>query len=48
MFASNGGYEFPDEFLAVDRHEPSVLGHHSEVTYGGVWDYPDLEARALI
>ena len=48
FFASNGRYEFPDELLAVYRHEPSVLEVMFPITYGGVWDYPYPEAQALI
>lgn len=48
FFAKNGRYEFPDEVLAVYRHEPMVLEVVFPITYGGVWDYPYPEAQALI
>jgi len=48
FFASHGRYEFPDELLAVYRHEPLVLEVTFPITYGGVWDYPYPEAQALI
>jgi predicted TIM-barrel fold metal-dependent hydrolase len=47
-FARNGRYEFPDEVLAVYRHEHAVLEVVFPITYGGVWDYPYPEAQALI
>ncbi len=48
FFARNGRYEFPDEALAVWRHEPMMLEVMFPITYGGVWDYPYPEAQALI
>ena len=47
FFAKNGRYEFPEELLAVYRHEPLVLEVMFPITYGGVWDYPYPEAQAL-
>lgn len=48
FFARNGHYEFPDEALAVWRHEPMVLEVMFPITYGGIWDYPYPEAQTLI
>lgn len=48
FFAQGGRYQFPDEALAVWRHEPMVLEVMFPITYGGVWDYPFPEAQALI
>ena len=48
FFARNGRYEFPEELLAVYRHEPLVLEVMFPITYGGVWDYPYSEAQSLI
>jgi predicted TIM-barrel fold metal-dependent hydrolase len=48
FFARNGRYQFPDEALAVWRHEPMVLEAMFPITYGGVWDYPYPEAQVLI
>ena len=47
FFAKNGRYEFPEELLAVYRHEPLVLEVMFPITYGGIWDYPYPEAQAL-
>ena len=47
-FAQDGRYEFPEELLAVYRHECMVLEVVFPITYGGVWDYPYPEAQELI
>ena len=45
----NGRYQFPDEALAVWRHEPMVLeAYMFRSPSGGVWDYPYPEAQTLI
>ena len=45
---AQGRYAFPEELLAVYRHEPLVLEVMFPITYGGIWDYPYPEAQALI
>lgn len=47
FFAQDGRYAFPEELLAVYRHEPLVLEVMFPITYGGIWDYPYPEAQAL-
>jgi hypothetical protein len=47
FFAKAGRYEFPEELVAVYRHEPLVLEVMFPITYGGIWDYPYPEAQAL-
>ena len=48
FFASNGRYEFPEELLAVYRHQALMLEVMFPITYGGVWDYPYPEAQSLV
>ncbi len=47
-FAVSGRWEFPDDVLATYRHDNLWLEIMFPITWGGVWDYPYPEARALI
>jgi predicted TIM-barrel fold metal-dependent hydrolase len=47
-FAKADRYEFPDELRRLYRHQTLVLEVVFPITYGGVWDYPYLEAQALV
>jgi predicted TIM-barrel fold metal-dependent hydrolase len=47
-FARNGCWELPDEVTRVYRRDNVLVEVMFPITWGGVWDYPYPEARALI
>jgi predicted TIM-barrel fold metal-dependent hydrolase len=47
-FGKSGRWEFPEEVAAVYRDDRMSLEIMFPITWGGVWDYPYLEAQKLI
>jgi len=47
-FARAGRWEFPPEVLAAYGRENLLIEIMFPITWGGVWDYPYLEAQELI
>jgi predicted TIM-barrel fold metal-dependent hydrolase len=47
-FARNRAWDFPPEALEVYRRENLSLEVMFPIAWGGVWDYPYLEAQALL
>lgn len=47
-FGTTGKWEFPEEIAAAYKHENLWLEVMFPITWGRVWDYPYLEAQALI
>jgi predicted TIM-barrel fold metal-dependent hydrolase len=48
FFARSGHWAFPDEVLAAYRHDNLLIEVMFPITWGGVWEYPYVEAQALI
>ena len=47
-FASAGRWDFPPEVLAAYRRENLLIEIMFPITWGGVWEYPFIEAQELI
>jgi predicted TIM-barrel fold metal-dependent hydrolase len=47
-FAAAGAWDFPQDVLAVYRHERLWVEVMFPITWGGRWDYPYPEARPLV
>ncbi|MBT3361886.1 MAG: amidohydrolase [Rhodospirillales bacterium] len=47
-FSADGGWNFPDEVLAVYRRDQLAMEVMFPITWGGRWDYPYPEAQILI
>ena len=47
-FARAGRWHFPPEVLAAYRRENLLIEIMFPITWGGVWDYPYVEAQELI
>lgn len=48
VFAPAGRWEFPPEVLDAYRHPNLLIEIMFPITWGGVWEYPYVEAQALI
>lgn len=47
-FASTGQWDFPPEVLAAYKRDNLLIEIMFPITWGGVWEYPYLEAQELI
>ncbi len=47
-FGQAGQWAFPDEVLTTYRHENLLIEVMFPITWGGTWEYPYVEAQALI
>ena len=47
-FARDGRWDFPGDVMATYQHENLWLEVMFPITWGGVWEYPYIEAQALI
>ncbi len=47
-FARDGRWDFPDDVMATYQHDNLWLEVMFPITWGGVWEYPYIEAQALI
>jgi predicted TIM-barrel fold metal-dependent hydrolase len=48
FFGMSGRWDFPDEVLATYRHRNLWMEIMFPITWGGVWEYPYVEAQSLI
>lgn len=48
FFGRSGRWEFPDPVLAAYKHDNLLIEVMFPITWGGVWEYPYVEAQELI